>query len=73
MPQKFMMKVESFIKVIAMAVIAATALKGVDSQCLVACPNNGCRHDPDSGWVDTVHKHNKNFSKDSNLKTVYPF
>ena len=41
-----------------MIVIAAAVLKEVDSQCLVACPNNGCTHDQDSGWVDAVHKHN---------------
>ena len=50
-----------------MAVIAAAVLKEVDSQCLVACPDNGCTHDPDSGWVDTVHKH-VHYKKDSNSK-----
>ena len=65
---EIMMKVETFVKIIAMIVIAAAALKEVDSQCLVACPDNGCTHDPDSGWVDTVHKH-VHFDKDSNSKS----
>ena len=63
------MKVETFIRVIAMVVIAAAVFKEVDSGCVVACPKNGCIHNPESGWVDTVHKH-IHFSKLTQLLKV---